>query len=478
MSEANDLHYLSATQLNKLIHSKELSPVELMDLTIERINKINPEINAFCTISGESARNKARLAEEKIMKNESFGLLHGIPTAIKDLTPTQGITTTFGSRAYKNFIPEHDSECVKRLKLAGAIVTGKTNTPEFGYKGTTDNDLFGVTKNPWDTNLTAGGSSGGSAAAVAAGLVPLAEGSDGGGSIRIPASLCGVYGFKPTFGRIPFDLNIENLFSAHNPFVHLGTLTRTVEDAYLMYSVMAGPDQKDPFCLPETIEYDEKRLLALPEEMKVAYSRDLGLFRIDHEVDKLTQQGVYKLEGLGCKAEKVELSFNYSKKEIDRAFYTLWFSQMAINYSHLLEKHSHDLSEDIIKIITKGREINIMDYKKVERIRSHVWGKIQGIFNEYDLLITPTLAVPPFPHNLKGPDEINGIKANPGTDWMLTSLFNLTGHPAASMPAGFTEKGLPVGMQLIAPRFKEMTILQTSYAFEQAYPWTGKRPVG
>lgn len=246
----NTLSNMTVVETIILIKEKKISPVEVVKSFLDEIDSKNPEINAFCTVVHDEALREAKRYEEEIIKNGDVGPLYGLPVAIKDLTLTKGIRTTFGSKVFENFIPDRDSIVVERIKKAGGIILGKTNTPEFGHKGTTDNMIFGATKNPHDPGLTTGGSSGGSAAAVAGGMIPFAEGSDGGGSIRIPASLCGVFGLKPTYGRIPNDTDEKNLFATQNPFIHHGPISKTVEDGALLFEIMKGPHPVDPFSLP------------------------------------------------------------------------------------------------------------------------------------------------------------------------------------------------------------------------------------
>jgi amidase len=475
-NQSDDLYYASAVNIANQIKNKVISPVEVVDHFLQRIEKVNPIINAFCTITADQARQEAKKAESAVMKGEAVGRLHGVPIAIKDLTPTEGIRTTFGSKAFAEFIPERDATYVRRVKEAGGIILGKTNTPEFGHKGTTDNALFGTTKNPWNTELTPGGSSGGSAAAVASGLVPLAEGSDGGGSIRIPASLCGIYGFKPTYGRIPFDGKPVNMFGSQHPFLHYGPLTRTVEDAALLFSVMAGPTPSDPYCLPDTGEDYPAELKNEIKNLRIAYSPNLGVYEVDHQVQKALEQSVEKLRELGCEVEEVELDFGMSRDYIMEQFCVLWFSALASSYEGLPPNIDSLLSKDVLTMIEMGQKYSAMEYKAVELMRTQVWHTVQGVFDHYDLLICPTLAVPPFSHTMKGPSHINGKPINPNSDWMLTGIFNLTGHPAASVPAAFLEGNLPVGMQVIGPRFADSLVLRLSYMYEQAYPWTKYTP--
>jgi amidase len=470
-----DLAYTSATDLARLIRTKEVSPVEIVDHSLSRIEALNPLVNAFCTIVAEQARAEAREAERKVMRGEELGPLHGLPIAIKDLTLTAGIRTTFGSMVFKDYIPNEDAICVKRIKEAGAIIMGKTNTPEFGHKGTTDNLLFGTTKNPWNLELTAGGSSGGSAAAVAAGLVPMAEGSDGGGSIRIPSSFCGCFGFKPTYGRIPYDANTRNMFWSQAPFLHFGPITRTVEDAALLFSVMSGYHPLDPYSLPDTGEDFLYEIRKSPGDLRVAYSPDLGFYQVDKRVRLVIEKAVQNLQTLGIKAELIDVDLG-SKKDFEEAFIAMWYAQIASAYAWLLPEKKEMLPKSVIFMLETGQAMTAMDYKKSELIRTDIWYRLQKVFENYELLVCPTLAVPAFSHQIRGPKEINGVKVSPHTDWMLTNSFNMTGHPAASLPVGFSDEGLPIGMQVIGRRLEDSTVLRLCYAYEQAFPMR-RRPL-
>jgi amidase len=468
-SECMNDEAMSATQLAQQIRHKEISPVEVIDTCLKKIDTVNPKINAFVTVLHEEARHQAKQAEEAVMKGEAVGALQGVPVAIKDLTPTKGIRTTFGSPLFKDYIPEHDATFVKRIKDAGAIIVGKTNTPEFGHKGTTDNPLFGATKNPWNTTLTSGGSSGGSAAAVAAGLVPFAEGSDGGGSIRIPSSLCGVFGFKPTYGRVPFDGNRENVFGSHQPFLHYGTISRTAEDGALLFSVMQGPASTDPFSLPDTGNDFTTSFKQSVKGLKVAYTPDFGVYQVSSDVRKVIEKAVEGLRDLGCNVEEVALDFGMPLKQLLRPFVKMWCVSMAVNYGDLLDRHPETFSDSIATMIAVGRKMSAVEYKALEKERTKVWNTVQNILNSCDLLVSPTLAATAFPHELEGPAEINGKKIHADSDWIMTQVYNMTGHPAASLPVGLTENRLPVGMQIAGNRMADKLILQLSHAYQEAF---------
>lgn len=462
--KSGDLGFASAGELAGLIHAKEISPVEVVGGFLDRIERYNPVVNAYCTVAAEEAIEAAKQAEKVQMRGGNLPPLLGVPIAIKDLTPTQGLRTTYGSRIFAHHVPQEDSVFVKRVKAAGGIVLGKTNTPEFGHTGVTDNLLFGKTSNPWDISRVSGGSSGGSAAALAAGLAPLAEGSDGGGSIRIPASFCGVYGFKATFGRVPFDTG-PNAFSGAMPFLHHGPLARTVEDAALLLDVVQGLDASDPYSVPKSRETYQ----ALPAQvtgLKIAYSPDLDYFEIDPEVASVTAEAVRSLEQVGARVDTVSLGFEDGQERITKTFTQLWAVYYAAYYGRFLAQWEEDMSKGLIATIRLGEEISALEYKRLESQRSFAYRQIESLFEHYDILITPTLAVPAFDHG-PGPRRINGKKVDPYTSWMLTSVFNLTGHPAASINAGFSREGLPIGLQIVGRRFAEEQVLMASKALER-----------
>ena len=476
MDQASDgFSFVPATELARQIREKLVSPVEVTNALLERMEQVNPAVNAFCTVSADLARQQAKAAETAVMQGDELGPLHGVPIGFKDLTPTKGIRTTYGSQAYASNVPDQDDPIVTRIRSAGAIVFGKTNTPEFGHKGLTDNKVFGPTRNPWNTQYMAGGSSGGSAAAVAAGLVPIAEGSDGGGSLRIPASACGVVALKPTYGRVPFASSLGNPFSSFAPFLHHGPLARTVADAALLYSVMAGPDSSDPLSLPADGQDPLAALNRPVKGLKVAYSPSFGYYEIDPAVLQIADEAAQTFVSLGCQVNRVDPEFP-SEKVINKAFATMWAVKIAADYQHLLPEQEDLLDPLVVQIIRKGLGLSAMEYKAAEVARSLVFQAFESVFANYDAVLAPVLAVPPFPLDSPGPREINGKPIHLSHGWILTHHLNLTGHPAASIPAGWTAQGLPVGMQVIGRRFAETTVLALSAAFEEVKPWANRRP--
>ncbi|CAK7262410.1 MULTISPECIES: amidase [unclassified Shinella] len=453
-----------AQVLAGLIRERELSCLEVTSAFLKRIDDINPKINAFCTVLHEAALAAAAQADQAFRSGSPIGPLHGLPVALKDLTPTKGVRTTRGSRLFENAVPTEDVELVRRLKKAGAILIGKTNTPEFGHKGETDNLIFGPTRNPWRLDRTPGGSSGGSAAAVAAGLVPFAEGSDGAGSIRIPASMCGIFGFKPSYGRVP---DVAGPFSSHTPFFHNGPLARSVGDAALLYQAMVGADSSDPFSVPA----DQDALISLDHGvagLRVAFSMNLGYFEVSDEVKLACTRATEAFSALGCVVDEVEVGFD---GDLEAAFFTLWCAKLATVYSGITDREFSMLEPVVQGLIERGRELSAVEFGRANLVREVVWGRLCSIFEKYDVLICPTTAVPAFSIENGPPGTINGASINRLLGWFLTYPFNFTGNPAASVPCGFSHDGLPIGMQIIGRRLDDGLVLRASRTFERLSPW-------
>ncbi|WP_312907462.1 amidase [Natronosalvus caseinilyticus] len=474
-----DLCSRSATDLADSIRRGDLSPIDVVEAHLERIDERNDTINAFLTVCDDRAREQARAAQRSIDDGDPLGPLHGVPVAIKDLYDVAGVRTTYGSRVFEDNVPSEDSIVAERLQAAGAIVIGKTNTPEFGRSGTTDNRLRGPTPTPFDLERTAGGSSGGSAAAVADGLVPLAHGTDAGGSVRIPASFCGVFGLKPSYGRVPI-ASRPDAFSHHSPTCCAGPITRTAEDAALMLSVLAGPHPRDPFSLPDDgtayVDAVTDPVTEAIGDLRIGYSPDLGVFPVANEVRAVVDDAVDALEAAtDVTTERVDVDYGRSHEEILETMYTGWSAVgHALHNIHVKREHGIDLYEDhrdalsqySIDTIERGREYPAIDYKLVDVARTDVLDGLQDVFAEYDLLLSPTVGVPAFDKTTDGPRSIDG-EPIPSGGWHLTLPFNFTGHPAASVPAGLTDGGLPVGLQIAGRRFRDDTVLAASAAFER-----------
>ena len=479
-----NLCFTSATDLARRIDRGDVSPLEAVDAYLERIERRNDDLCAYSTVIGERARSAARAAERAIERGEETGPLHGVPIAIKDLFAFKaGVRHTYGSTVFDDFVPDRTAPVVERLEEAGAIVLGKTNTPEFGNRPTTDNELVGTTRTPFDTDRTAGGSSGGSAAAVADGLAAAAQGSDAGGSVRIPAACCGVYGFKPTFGRVP-NGNPSNAFAEHTPFVQHGPLTRTVEDTALLLDVMTGPHPADPFTHP-TLDSSYLERVGRPiDDLDIAYSPTLGLFTIDSRVRETVDDAVDALSAAGATVDEVAIDFDADPDEIRSAWKTLFQVLLAdivrgIDESHgvdVLADHESEIDSLAVSIVEAGRDRSVMEYKRADAVRTDVYSGVRDVFETYDLLVTPTLAVPPFEADRLGPSAVDGTEIDPFIDWILSWIFNMTDHPAASIPAGFVDGSLPVGMQLVGDRFADGDVLAASAAFERQRPWHDAYP--
>ncbi|MFB6109930.1 MAG: amidase [Halodesulfurarchaeum sp.] len=478
----SSIHYTPATELADRIQRGDLSPVTVVDAFLDRIEERDPEINAFVTVAEQSAREAARDAAAAVERGDELGPLHGVPVAIKDLNHVAGMKTTFGSKPLADFVPEKDDHFVRRLKAAGAIVIGKTNTPEFGRKPMTTNEVVGATGNPWDPSKTAAGSSGGSAAALAEGMVPLAQGSDAAGSIRAPSSACGVVGLMPDFGRVPQGPRADQFVNTM-PFTFVGPMARSVEDLELMLSVMAGHDADDPFSLPDRAMGSGPAVDRGIGGATVAYSPDLGIdFPIDPAVSSVVEDALAGFESAGATVERADPAFDRSWEEVHEAISTLLQVRYVGMYDTFqtdsgvdLLDEANDVTPEVVSRIEKGLELDAMDLRRAETSRTKTYRTIQSVFDSYDYLVTPTLGLPPFPKNTK-PQEIAGTEIDPLHGWMLTWPFNLTGNPAASVPAGFTADGLPVGLQIVGPRHGDADVLAASRAFERQRPWADAYP--
>jgi len=459
----------SALELANLIRRKELSPVELMEATLRRIEAVNPRLNAFVALRADAALEEARAMRAQIAAGRDPGPLAGIPIGVKDMEDTQGMVTSFGSIPFKDNRARTDSVQVARLKAAGAIVVGKTNTPEFGFTGFTKNRLFGVTRNPWNLELTPGGSSGGAAAAVTAGMVPLATGSDAGGSIRIPASYCGCFGFKPSYGRIP----LGPLPALHMSRTwHLGPLSRTVTDAALYLDCAAGYHPKDPDALPPpTVSYVDC-LKKLPERLRIGFSPDLGCARVQKEVAGVVQQAVKAFEDMGH-----ALSVWPGRlPRVDDAWSKLMFYELYALVHGQLAEIRPEMGKTLVASLDLAKELGVHDFIDIQASRAELNTALEKYFAEFDLLLTPTMPTEAFAAKGPPPDHIDGQPISLLDAVAFTYPFNLAGHPAATVRAGLTVNGLPAGLQIIGPRYRDELVLQAAYAFEQIRPWNDHWP--
>ena len=465
-----DLSFASATELSRLIAAREASVVELIELFYRRIDELNPRLNAYLALCTDQALDQARAAQEAVQRGDELGPLHGIPISIKDLELTQGVTTTMGSRVFRERIPDIDSAVVERVRGAGAIILGKTNTPEFGLSGTTENMLGNPCRNPWDTQRTPGGSSGGAAAALASGLCTLATGSDGGGSIRIPASLSGVFGIKPSLGRVPRYGGYGR--PASNQFSQAGPMSRTVRDTALLLQVLAGPDPRDPISMREPPPDYLAELEGGVAGWRIAWSPDLGYAPVEPEVVRVTSQAAHMFAELGAVVEETDLTL----EDPFPAFWDVFTTATFASYGNLLEDHREDLTEYARKALEHGASVSGADFSRgllrVDQLRR----QMENLFDQYDLLLTPTMPVAAFPIDDR-PSVIGGRQVDPFWGFVpFTFPINMTGQTASSVPCGFTAGGMPIGLHIVGPHGAESRVLRASAAFEEARPWSGHRP--
>ena len=462
-----ELSFTPAYQLERLIRSQQLSPVKLMEVTLKRIKEISPKLNAYLTVLEEDAMAAARQAEKKVESGEPLGILHGLPISIKDLIPTKGIRTTMGSLVYKDLIPKSEGTAMQRIREAGAIIVGKTNAAEIGTAIQTRNKLGDDCLNPWNTDMTPGGSSGGAAAAMAAGISPLSLGSDGGGSVRIPSAFCGLFGMKPSYGRIPKDYADWGM--SHT--LTFGPLSWTVRDAAMMMNVMSGSDGLDYTCIRTSPPDFVKELDGDLRRLRIAWTPDMGYdVKVDPEIRAAVESAVNVFKELGHQVTQDVPNTGMPFDTFDATIAT----RNSIPLGFLLDEHPDDIMPYNKLQFETGRSISGVELAKawvhVEKIR---WAYCD-FFQKYDLLITPCTAVPAFPVGSKDRSLGRGF-----FDWAFapfTCIFNLTGSPAASVPCGFSSKGLPIGMQLVGPLEDDVTVMCAAAAFEKARPWTTKRP--
>jgi amidase len=462
VGSAAELCFKDATELARMIQSREISATEVMMAFLAQIKRVNPQVNAICTFIGEEAAlDAAQKADQHLASGQHCGPLHGLPVAIKDLALTAGLRTTFGSRIYQDFIPSQDALFVERLKAAGAIIIGKTSTPEFGAGSQTFNEVFGATLNPYDVTMTCGGSSGGAAVALACGMVPLADGSDLGGSLRNPASFCNVVGFRPSPGRVP----TWPTFLAWNTLPVEGPMARTVQDAAFLLSVMAGPDPRAPISIDEPGHLFSR---PLPRDFRgtpVAWSRNLGRYPVEAVVNEVCDQARQTFIELGCHVADGEPDFS----DADEVFQILRAWMFAHDRGADFKRHRHLMKETVIWNIEQGLKLTGLDVARAEAKRSLLFHRVREFLERYEYLVLPVSQVAPFPVEVEWVKEINGVEMETYIDWMATCYaITLTGLPAISVPCGFTPEGLPVGLQIVGRHHRDFDVLQLAYAFEQS----------
>ena len=460
---------MPALELSWLMRQKQLSPVEVVDAFLARIEQLNPSVNAFCAVTAETARKEAREAEAMLIRRNrnGLGLLRGIPFSVKDLIPAKGAPLALGSRVFAGNVSGEDAPAVERMRAAGGIMIGMTNTPEFGWLGVTQNRLFGVTRNPWDRERTSGGSSGGAAGAGAATVCPAAPGSDGGSSSPIPASFCGAFGFKPTYGRVPIYPHGTNWSISH-----VGPLTRTVADAALMMQVLAGYDERDPYALPsDGVDYP-KELSGSPRGIRVAWSPNLGYGTVDPEVAAICENAAMRFREFGYALDAADPEW----PDPYHIWTTLFYGGYAARVAPLLVDHREDIEPGLVAMTEEVLRWQPERYIRAWVDRLAFCDAARTFFGTYDLLLAPAVACQPFEAGREHPAWVAGKELAPYRWLELTYPFNLTGQPTATVPCGFTKSGLPVGLQIVGRRSSDALVLAAAYRFEQAYPWYLKRP--
>jgi amidase len=469
-----DLVFQSARKLARLIRARKLSATEVIKAHIAQIERVNPKVNAIVTFLPEAALKEAKKLDTRLAKKggaEGLGPLAGLPIAYKDMVVTKGIRTTFGSPIYKDNVPETDHVLVERLKAAGAITLGKTNTPEFAAGSQTFNKVFGATPNPYDLGKTCGGSSGGAAVSVACGMLPFADGSDLGASLRNPGNFCNVVGFRPTPGRTPYYPTGD----AWATLSVIGPIARSVEDTAFLFSAMAGPDLRSPISITEPGSLFAKPLKRNFRKVRVAWSRDLGGLPVDKRVTAVLEKQRKVFESLGCIVEEAEPDLSGA----DEAFHVLRAVGFVQKYQGLLEKHRDKMKDTVIWNIEEGMKLDGPRIARAQALRSDVYRRMREFMDRYEFLLLPVNQVPPFPVTQAYIDEINGVKLGNYIDWMKTCYYiTVTSHPAISVPAGFTDDkpALPVGLQIVGRFRDDFGVLQLAHAFEQETKVALRRP--
>jgi amidase len=461
-----DLHFLPAKQLARLLRTRKVSATEVMRAFIAQIERTNPAVNAIVTFLPEQALKEARVLDRS---RGARGPLAGLPIAYKDLVDTKGVRTTRGSLVYKDHVPAQDALLVERLKAAGAITLGKTNTPEFGAGSNTFNKVFGATRNPYDLSKTAGGSSGGAAAAVACCMLPFADGSDLAASLRNPGNYCNVVGFRPTPGRVP----AWPAANAWDTQPVLGPIARTVEDTAFLLSAMAGPDRRAPASITEPGALFAKSLKRSFRKVRVAWTRDFGGLPVEPEVTAALEPQRKVLESLGCIVEEACPDFTGATE----AFETLRAVSFSLRLAPLLKTHRALLKDTVIWNIEQGLALDGAKIGRAEGLRTDLFQRMRAFLEKFEFLLAPVSQLPPFPVDTEYPTEIAGVKLGNYLDWMKSCYYvTITSHPAVSVPAGFTPGGLPVGMQIVGRYRDDFGVLQLAHAFEAETQVWKRRP--
>jgi amidase len=456
----SDICQLTAVEMARRIRARDLSAREVVAAHIARIAQINPTLNAVVTRTFEQATSAAAAADERLAHGEAVGGLHGLPVAHKDLQPTKGVRTTFGSPIFSDFVPDDDSLLVERMRRAGAICVGKTNTPEFGAGSQTFNPIFGATLNPYDPTKTCGGSSGGAAVALATGMIALADGSDMGGSLRNPASFCGIVGLRPSPGRVP----VWPSRLAWSTLSVDGPMGRTVADAALLLSALAGPDPRSPIALPESGDRFAQPLDRDVAGVRVAWWTGLGGLPVDRRVRAVVDAQRKVFEALGCAVDEAEPDLS----DADEIFKTLRALSFAALARELGDRASQ-VKDTIRWEIARGSQLTLADVARAEATRTALYHHMRAFMDRHEFFVLPAVQVPPFDVTQPYPTEIDGVAMDTYIDWMKSCyLISVTGHPAISVPAGLTDDGLPIGVQIVGRHHDDWGVLQLAHAFEQA----------
>ena len=466
----SELIWLTATEQAELIRRRDISALELLQAHLAQIEAVNPQLNAIVTYLPELAQELAQAADAKQARGEELGVLHGLPIAHKDLFETAGIRTTMGSPVFADYVPESDDLIIARLKAAGCVSLGKTNVPEFGAGSHTFNPVFGATKNPYDLTRTCGGSSGGAAVALAAGMLPIADGSDMGGSLRNPASFNNVVGLRPTPGRVPRYPKAD----AWSVLAVDGPMARTVQDVALMMSAIAGPDARSPISLEEpasTFANDLERDFA---GTRIAWSPDLGCLPVDRSVTETIEAQLPAFADIGIAVENAHPDFSdaYDISQTLRAWsFELSFAE------HFAQFGAESFKETIRWNAAQGEQLSAARISRAQVKRSELFHRVREFLDVYDCLLLPTAQVPPFPIEQEYPREVAGVAMETYVDWMMSCAFiTVTGLPAISVPCGFTRAGLPVGLQMVGRPRGEFALLQLAYAFQEATRFYLRKP--
>ncbi|HYV63176.1 MAG TPA: amidase [Bryobacteraceae bacterium] len=466
---ASSVCFMSAVEMARMIRAKKLSAREALAAHLKQIERVNPKVNAIVTLVPEMAADAAAKADEMQAHKASLGPLHGLPVAHKDLLETRGIRTTYGSPLYKDYVPTEDDIVVERMRRAGAIIVGKTNTPEFGAGSQTFNKVFGATLNPYDLTKTCGGSSGGAAVALACGLAPVATGSDTGGSLRNPAAFCNVVGFRPSIGRVP---NPKAAF-AWSTLSTSGCLGRSAADLAFALSTIAGPDSRAPLSINEPGERFARPLDRGFKGVRVAWFKNLGGAPFDARIRTVVDGHRATFEALGCIVEQAEPDF--APAEIAFRLLRAWNS--ANTYGARMREHPDAFKDTLKAEIEEGQRLTGMDLARAETAHAQLWRGFQAFLEKYEYFVLPTTQLPAFDVNMPYPAEIAGVKFENYIDWMKSCWYiSATGNPAASVPGGFTPEGLPVGVQIVGRNKEDFSVLQMAHAFEQATGFGKKRP--